>query len=25
MQDIDTSGPKRDDVEMNDHFKVDLE
>jgi hypothetical protein len=25
MQDIDTSGPKRDDVEMDDHFKVDLE
>jgi hypothetical protein len=25
MQDIDTSGPKREDVEMNDHFKVDLE
>ena len=25
MQDIDTSGPKRDDVEMNDHYKVDLE
>jgi hypothetical protein len=24
MEDIDTSGPKRDDVEMNDHFKVDL-
>src|SRR5271170_1215939 len=25
MQDIDTSGPKRDDIEMNDSFKVDLE
>jgi hypothetical protein len=25
MQDIDTSGPKRDEVEMNDTFKVDLE
>jgi hypothetical protein len=25
MQDIDTSGPKRDDVEIGDHFKVDLE
>jgi hypothetical protein len=25
MQDIDTDGPKRDDVEMDDHFKVDLE
>jgi hypothetical protein len=25
MQDIDTSGPKRDDIEVGDHFKVDLE
>lgn len=25
MQDIDTSGPKREDVELDDHFKVDLE
>lgn len=25
MQDIDTSGPKRDDIQMNDTFKVELE